>query len=436
MRRTPRWEIADHRRNPQSDFASGQSRILAEMTDVPDRTRNKLIGVLFTSAALTRTGYIAAITVAPLVADDLLSSATLTGLPSAVGTIGIAAGTAPIAWVMGRTGRRLGIVGGLLISAIGAVIAAIAVGVQSFPVFVVGMFLFGFGAAADRLARYAAGDVAKIHRQAFAISLVVWAGTIGSVAGPTLLEWATDRAVGLGLEGLSGPYLFAAATLLVAVAVIGIALRPDPLSFVLTDTSGKRPSSPIRPWLSNPKVRVAVVSLAVGQVVMVLIMTMTPLHIRRSGEALGIVGLVIAGHTFGMFALSPLTGWLGDRIGRVPIVLAGQGLLVAAALMASAAAGNDRALLVASLFLLGLGWNFGFVAGSALLTEAVPGDVRVGLQGFADTMTWVSGAVASLSSGFLLEWGGYRTLTITGALLVVAVVWPWVRYRSATLAVA
>lgn len=402
--------------------------------DIADRTRNKLIGILFVSAGLTRTGYIAAITVATLVADELLESATLTGLPSAVGTIGIALGTAPIAWFMGRTGRRLGIVGGLSISAFGAILAAAAVQLESFALFVVGMFLFGFGAAADRLARYAAGDVVPLHRQAFAISLVVWAGTIGSVAGPALLEFAQNRATSLDLEGLAGPYVFAAVAIIIAVGIVWIGLRPDPLSFVGSVGPQIERSVKVGRWLKHPKVLAAVVSLATGQVVMVLIMTMTPLHIRRAGEGLGIVGLVIAGHTFGMFALSPATGWIGDHIGRIPVVLAGQLLLVTSALMASLAAGNDRNLLVASLFLLGLGWNFGFVAGSALLTEDVPGEARVGLQGFADTLTWVSGAAASLSSGFLLEWGSYQVLTITGALLVLAVVWPWARYRRASLA--
>ena len=408
--------------------------VITASPDITDRTRNKLIGILFASAGLTRTGYIAAVTVATLVADELLESATLTGLPSAVGTIGIALGTAPIAWVMGRTGRRLGMVGGLSISALGAVLAAAAVQVESFPLFVVGMFLFGFGAAADRLARYAAGDVVPVHRQAFAISLVVWAGTIGSVAGPALLEFAQNRAISSDLNGLAGPYLLAALAILVAIGIVWIGLRPDPLSFVRSAEPGPKGTARVGGWLRHPKVFAAVVSLATGQVVMVLIMTMTPLHIRRAGEGLGIVGLVIAGHTFGMFALSPVTGWLGDRIGRVPVVVAGQILLVTSALMASLAAGDDREVLLASLFLLGLGWNFGFVAGSALLTEDVPGEARVGLQGFADTLTWVSGAAASLSSGFLLEWGSYRVLTLIGASLVLAVVWPWARYRTAVLA--
>ena len=176
--------------------------------------------------------------------------------------------------------------------------------------------------------------------------------------------------------------------------------------------------------------RIAVAALIVGQVVMVMIMTMTPVHIRRAGEELGIVGLVIAAHTLGMFALSPVTGFLSDRFGRLRVILAGQAMLVVSALMASLAAGDDRVLLVVSLFLLGLGWNFGFVAGSALLTEDAPPASKLSLQGVADSIVWTSAALASLSSGALLEAGSYSLLALIGAGLVAIPIGLLVRHRS------
>ncbi|MBT8165350.1 MAG: MFS transporter [Acidimicrobiia bacterium] len=389
--------------------------------------RRRLLGVLFAGSALTRTGLIAALTVAALAAEDMLGSATLGGLPAATATIGIAAGTPPISWLMARSGRRIGLGVGLAVSAGGGGLAALAVNAGSFPIFVAGMFLFGMGIAAERLSRYAAADITPLRRQAFAISLVVWAGTIGSVLGPVLLAPAEGFAESLGIEGLAGPLVMAALFAAVAAVVVLRWLRPDPLSFAPVHD----PAAPSRagPRLAGNNARVALAALIVGQVVMVMIMTMTPVHIRRAGEELGIVGLVIAAHTLGMFAFSPLTGFLSDRFGRVKVIVIGQIMLLVSAVLASFAAGDERVLLVASLFLLGLGWNFGFVAASALLTEGAPASSRVPLQGLADSIVWTSAAIASLSSGALLELGSYSLLALLGASLVVIPFAVLARYR-------
>ncbi len=163
--------------------------------------------------------------------------------------------------------------------------------------------------------------------------------------------------------------------------------------------------------------------------VMVLIMAMTPIHIRDAGENLTLVGLVIGAHTFGMFFFSPVTGWLSDRYGKVPIIVTGQILLVVAALLAAPAGGGDRALLMGSLFLLGVGWNFGFVAASALVTDAATGSTRVRLQGVADAVTWISGAVAAVASGVILDWQSFSVLALAGAAAAVAVMSLRLRYR-------
>jgi MFS family permease len=328
---------------------------------------------------------------------------------------------------MARSGRRVGLAVGLSVSAGGAGVAALAVNAGSFPLFVAGMFVFGMGIAAERLSRYAAADVTPVSRQAFAISMVVWAGTIGSVLGPVLLAPAERFAESVGIEGLAGPLVMAALFAAVAAAVVMRWLRPDPLSFVpVHDPAAPAPTGS---RLAGPNAKVALAALIVGQVVMVMIMTMTPVHIRRAGEELGIVGLVIAAHTLGMFAFSPLTGFLSDRFGRIRVIVVGQIMLLVSAVLASFAAGDERALLVASLFLLGLGWNFGFVAASALLTEDAPAASRVSLQGLADSIVWTSAAIASLSSGALLEAGSYSVLALLGASLVVVPFAVLARYR-------
>jgi MFS family permease len=361
------------------------------------------------------------VTVTSLVAEDLLGSVTLSGLPSAAATIGVAIGTTPIAALMVRRGRRVGIASGLLLAAVGAILGALAISLTSFPLFVFGTFVVGVGMAGDRLSRYAASDISSEDKRAFSIAIVVWAGTIGSVVGPALLDPVKRVAEAFGMEGLTGPYLLAAATLLLAATAISLGLRPDPLSFVevAPEPPAKRRPGAVLGLLALPSVRFAIIALAVGQVVMVLIMTMTPIHIDRAGDGLGTIGLIIAAHTFGMFALSPLTGWVADRIGRPKVILAGHGILLMSALLAANASGEPTALLFVALFLLGVGWNFSFIAGSAYLSEYAPADLRVPLEGMADTVVWSSGAAAGLSSGMLLGISSYAVLCLVGASIVI-----------------
>lgn len=384
------------------------------------KTRRKLLGTLFASVGISRTGFLAAATVTALVAHDTLDSATWAGLPGAVAIIGVAVGTTPTSLFMARFGRRPGMVVGQTIAASGALLAAAAVGLTSFALLLVALFVLGFGNSADRLARYAAADVSEPNRRGSAIAFIVWAGTIGAVVGPALLEPSQAGAERLGLAGLVGPYLLAAGSFAVAGLVVYALLRPDPLTFAPDErlhvgTVGIPLSVPF----AVPAVRIALVALVVGQVVMVLIMTMTPIHIRDAGQSLGAVGLVISAHTLGMFALSPLTGWLIDRLGRIPVIVAGQVLFIVSGIMAVFASGDDRALLVTALFLLGLGWNFGFVAGSALVVEGVAPAERLRMQGITDGFVWTSAAAASLFSGFVLAVGGYPAVGLVGAALAI-----------------
>jgi MFS family permease len=169
---------------------------------------------------------------------------------------------------------------------------------------------------------------------------------------------------------------------------------------------------------------------------MVLIMVMTPIHVRDHGHGLGTVGLIISAHTLGMFALSPLTGIVADRIGRLPVILVGHIVLAVAATLAAVADESATGLLALALFLLGLGWNFSFVAGSALLTEGANPAVRVRRQGLGDAVVWTSAAIAGLASGFLLTASSYAVLSIVAASLtvvpVVMVLREWSRAGSGT----
>lgn len=382
----------------------------------PPVIRRRLTGVLFTGVGIGRTGYIAAITVTTLVAKDMLGSATLAGLPGAIAVLGSALGGSRLSALMDRHGRRPGLVAGYAIFVVGAAGAAAATALGSFPLLVMALAVFGFGSSSDNLARYAAADVHPSTRRGSAIAFVVWAGTIGSVLGPMLLAPAENLARGLGVEELAGGYLIAVGAGVLALAVVLIMLRPDPLQFA---DRGDRtaPRRPIGRWTAT--VRIAVSSLAIGQVVMVLIMVMTPIHVRDHGHGLATVGVIISAHTLGMFAVSPLTGVLADRWGRIPVILTGHGVLAIAGLLAAFADEQSTTVLTVALFLLGLGWNFSFVAGSTLLTEGAQAAVRVRLQGMADAVVWTSGAAASLTSGLLLAASSYAVLCLVGAALTV-----------------
>lgn len=385
------------------------------------RIRLRLLIVLFVAAGINRTAYIAAITVTALAAEDMLDSARWSGLAAAAATLGIAAGTARVSSYMIKVGRRIGYAVAQVVAIVGAILAIMAIQVQSFPLFLVALFLFGIGASGERLGRYAAADVAPAHRRASAIAWIVFAGTIGAVLGPRLLGPAETRAVSFGLDGLAGGFLVAAAFTGAGAVLIFFLLRPDPLDFAPKTTSDAPGSTPsIRPLLRRPVVVYGLLSLAVGQSVMTMIMAMTPVHIRAAGGTIGTVGLVISAHTLGMFFFSPLTGWLVDKFGSIRVILAGQFLLLVAVALAVPAAGDELVLLLPALFLLGLGWNFGFVGGSALVNSVTDGAARLRLQGIADAITWISSAVAAVSSGLILDAGGFSQLVIVGGVLVLA----------------
>lgn len=382
------------------------------------RIRTRLTSVLFGGVALANTGYIAAITVSTLAARSMTGSARLAGLPGAVAVIGTATGASLLAADIPRAGRRRGLVTGYLMASAGAALAAISVVNSLYPLLLVGLFTLGFGQAASQLSRYAAGDIAIAERRGSAVSLIVWAGTVGAVVGPSLLDPAGELATGWGRPQYMGGYLVASVFMgLAAVAYFG-GLRPDPADLstsvsagpVAVDGSGVK-----RPW-SEPAVQAALASMVFGQVVMVLIMTGTPLHIEDTGRGLETVGLVISAHTIGMFAFSPLTGRIVDRFGPMPVMFGAVGLNAAAAILSASAPDTSTGLLAAGLFLLGIGWNAGFVSGSALLSRTVGSRV----QGSVDSMVWGSSALASLTSGVVLDLVGYRALSLLGMALLLA----------------
>ncbi|TAJ99152.1 MAG: MFS transporter [Chloroflexota bacterium] len=380
---------------------------------------------LVAGVALGSTGHIAAVTVATIVAKDMLGSATLAGAPGATVVGGAAIGSVVLSALMARRGRRTGLVAGYAIGVGGALVATASVLLASFPLLLLGTLFIGFGNTSNQLSRYTAADLVPADRRASAIGTVVWGATVGSVAGPWLVPISSDLAAAVGLAPLAGPYLVPVAFVTIAAVLSFVLLRPDPYDIADESAPRAREAEPVggaltlRATLLRPGVMVSIVALIAGQFVMVLIMTMTPLHMTQHGHNLGAVGAVLSAHTLGMFALSPLSGRLTERLGAVRTIVLGTVVLGGSSVMAAAAPPTGGDLLLVALFLLGLGWNLGFVAGSTLLSEQLEIHERTRVQGVADALIWSSAAAASLGSGVIMAITGYAALGVLGAGCVV-----------------
>lgn len=399
--------------------------------------RRRSLASLMAGVALGSTGYIAAVTVATIVAEDLAGSTIWTGVPGAGVVLGSALGATLLSRLMVARGRRAGLTVGYVIGVAGAAVATAAVLGRSLPLLLIGMALIGFGNSSNQLSRYVAADLFPAARRASAIGLVVWGATFGAVVGPNLVEWAGELGERVGLPTLAGAYLLPVVFVAAAAVLSFGMLRPDPYELAEHDEEALAVAGagqvPLIRVLRRPHVPAAIAALIAGQVVMVLVMTMTPLHMTERGHGLGAVGLVISGHTFGMFALSPLSGRLTDRFGSPTVVLGGLILLAASAILSAVAPPDGGPLLFLALFLLGYGWNLGFVAGSAMLTHGLTLAERTRLQGLTESLIWISAAAASIGSGVVMAVAGFTALGVLGAGLVVVPTWlVLARRRSVT----
>jgi MFS family permease len=403
------------------------------------RLRRRATGTLVAGVALGSTGYIAAVTVATIAAEELAGSSAWAGVPGAAAVLGAAGGSILLSWIMVRAGRRAGLTAGYSLGAIGALVAVAALLDGSFALLLGGTVLIGIANAASNLSRYAAADLVPPARRAAALGTVVWAATVGAVVGPNLVAGAGTAAEALGLPRLTGAYVLPAIFVTASAILTFVLLRPDP--YRLADPSARLVSSdgegdPVRALLRRPTVVIALVALIANQAVMVLVMTMTPLHMIEHGHGLAAIGLVISAHTFGMFALSPVSGRLADAFGPSPVVVAGLVVAGSAAVLSAAAPPDGGVVLGLALFLLGFGWNLGYVAGSSILTHGLAIRERTRLQGAADALVWSSSAIASLASGLVVAAAGFTALGLLGAALVAVPVWLVVGRRASLEAVS
>jgi MFS family permease len=376
----------------------------------------RLTWLLFFGQSLGSAAFITGATVGAIIGEQLSGQPALAGLPSATYLLGSALAAYPAARLMERWGRRLGLSLGFVIGITGALACGAAVLFGSFPGFLAGMAAMGFTRGFVDLGRYAAAEMHPATQRARAISMVVLGGTVGAILGPALVAPTGRLAVSFDADALSGPWFAAAALFALGLALIFLLLRPDPSALArqlgAEQVHGAAPHAPARPWgqiLAQRDTRVAITAMVVGQLVMVMLMTITSLHMVHHGHALDDVSLVIVAHTLGMFGLSVVTGRLADNFGRPRVIVAGGVLLIAACILAPLSLRTE--VLALALFLLGLGWNFCAVAGAALLTDSLNLPERGRLQGVNDLTVGLVSALGSLQSGALFAVIGYANLS-------------------------
>ncbi len=388
------------------------------------RAQRRTLWVLSVGQILGGIAFGATVSLGAVLASEVAGSEAFAGLAAAAVTLGTALLAIPLAGVARRFGRRISLAGGMLIALVGVAFVVVAVSIASLPLLIVAFLLVGGGQAANLQSRFAAADLATDASRGRDLSIVVWATTIGAVLGPNLTGPGEALGALVGMPPLTGPYLFTIAGQVLGVLLYLLVLRPDPLLLAQRIVAERRSGGGTAP-IAKPDqpvvARYAIGSVAAAHGVMVSVMAMTPVHLLHHGADLSIVGLTISLHIAGMYALSPVFGILSDRVGRVPTILLGQALLIAALLTASFGQDSTTAVTL-GLVLLGLGWSASTVAGSALLTEASAEDRRTRRQGLSDFTMSLVGAAGAAGAGLVLAWIGYGGLALVVMAAVVAVI--------------
>ena len=411
-----------------------------QIDSVISATHNRAVGVLSIAQALCGLGVAGTVAASGLIAVGIAGNEGAAGFAQTAGVLGSALVALPLARVAAQRGRRPALAVGYGIGAVGAVLVIVGAASRTLLLVYLGCLLVGCASAAGYQARYGATDLAPAGRVARSLSIVVWASTIGSVAGPNLLAPTGNIAQQFGLPQLTGPYLMALFALAFASLVVFAGLRPDP-AVMAREREGTVALEPIsmRKQVgvsfaivrANSRSTVGLVAIAMGHLAMVAVMVMTPIHMAHVDVSLVFIGLVISVHVAGMYALSPVVGWAADRFGCARVLLCGAGFLIAACVIAGLAPADDVRQLAIGLFLLGLGWSCTLIAGSALLSDGIAAAERPGVQGLSDLVMNVAGAVGGAAAGIVVAVGSYGLLCAIVAVLMLGLVAITTRLRVA-----
>jgi MFS family permease len=410
-----------------------------------DPIQRRTLGTLAATQVLGGIGLAAGIAVGSLIAEDITGSPTYAGLGGTFQVLGSALIAIPVARLMGARGRRPGLALGYALSLGGAVLIITSAIVANFALLLLGSLLFGGATTSNSQSRFAAADLAAPEHRGRDLSIVVWATTIGSVLGPNLVGPAQPVARALGIPLLSGPFVFSLAAIVMAVVVLVLRLRPDPLILSrqreatavgaavaageavesVSVEGPRRREGSIRQGLSDVVTHrpalLGLITLALGHATMVSLMVMTPLHMHHGDADLTLIGFVISIHILGMFALSPLVGIAVDRVDPVRVAQLGGLILVSAAALGAFAAEGFSISLTGALFLLGVGWSCTLISGSTLLTAALTPAQRPGAQGSADLLMGLAAGGGGALAGVVIAQASYAVLAAGVGVLGVGI---------------
>lgn len=396
---------------------------------VSPAVQKRLTSTLFVLQSLASATIIAAFTLTPIMATTLSGDPRLAGVPLTLSMLGRAFSAYPLGWLMDRRGRRIGIVTGFGLIGLGMGVSALAIGLDSFLVFCVGALLAGTGQAVTEQSRYIAAEIYPKADRARAIGFVVFAGTVGAVGGPLLVTPSAGISALFGLGADAGPYTAGVVMTGLAMLIAFSLLRPDPQQLgrmvqAEEDADNARQGlaaavkRPVGEILRQRPVQLALASMAIGQMVMTLLMVITPVHMHDHHHGHDAVSLVIMAHTLGMFGFAWLTGILIDKLGRIPMIIIGALVLVLSAILTPVS--TEVPILATALFLLGIGWNFCFVAGSSLLSDSLNSLERGRIQGVSETIVALSSGTGSLSTGSFFALGGITAVASIGLAFSLA----------------
>ncbi len=377
-------------------------------------------------------GLAAGITVGALLAQDMLGTDSFAGVPAALFTLGSAGAALLIGRLSQRFGRRIGLATGFIVGGIGAVGVIISALTNNVFLLFAALLIYGFGTATNLQARYAGTDLANSKQRATAVSIAMVSTTFGAVAGPNLVDVMGNLATLIGVPPLSGPFILAATAYILAGLVLLVFLRPDPLVVAKAIASMNKLDENdsienLNSLNNNRGIVVGATIMVLTHIVMIAIMTMTPIYMKNNGYSLSEVGLVIGIHIGAMYLPSLITGILVDKIGRTVMAIASGSTLLAAGVLAAIAPADSLLMLIIALALLGLGWNFGLISGTALIVDSTHLSTRAKTQGSVDVLIALSGATGGAISGVVVAHSSFSTLSLIGGilslLLIPVVIW-------------
>lgn len=378
-------------------------------------------------------GLAAGITVGALLAQQMLGTDAYAGLPAAMFTLGSAVAAFIVGKLSQKHGRRIGLAAGFIVGGLGAIGVVLAAITNSIMLLLVSLLIYGAGTATNLQARYAGTDLANKKQRATAVSITMVMTTFGAVAGPNLVGVMGRFAHSIGIPELAGPFILSATAFILAGLVLFVMLRPDPLLIANMIEAYKQEHTykgqPVTEEVKENKrgITVGAIVMILTQIVMVAIMTMTPVHMGHHGHGLSAVGLVIGFHVGAMYLPSLVTGMLIDKIGRTTMSIAGGVILLAAGVIAAIAPSDSLILLIVALSLLGLGWNLGLISGTAQIVDATIPSTRAKTQGKIDVFIALAGASGGAMSGMVVANSSYAALSLAGGvlalLLIPVVIW-------------